>query len=839
MNSQQTGHHTPHLLTAHFCTGLSNASLHPCTAAWDDMADKLLVHEVRDNKDGNGIVWADFTTPHRKRENVTAYHALTLDIEGKTADDLPPAPEVVADRLNALNLEGVVYTSHNHMAPPEINKGKPASPRYRVVVPSSAPILPADLARHTDALASALKLSAWLDPASRVTSQFFYLPSCRPGAPRFATRTQGEAWNPDDLSIQLANEKHTHMDFTPPPVDGGYDAVKKVAAGQWERVLSSLGIHVPANGKHGPCPGCGGHDRFRFDNKDGGGSFICGQGGEGTLSGDGFNLVQHVRHCNAADALALVRDVVMPGAGNGRRTGNAVPRKETGETQANDTQKDEAEAWSVPLPVPDTLKPVAKFNDYLLPESLRQWVADIAERMQCPPDFSAVGAMVALSSVIGRKAAIKPKRYDDWTVIPNLWGVIVGRPGVMKSPALSEVMKPLSRLEIEAAKTYATAVSDFKTSQKLAEMADKHAEKEAQKLVSKGNTQGAKKLLQAQEQDNDQSPPALRRYTVTDTSVEALGETLMDNPHGVLIYRDELDGLLKSMSKEGQEGARAFYLQGYDGNQGYTFDRIMRGKNRRIKAVCLSMLGGIQPGKLQEYIRQANNGGAGDDGLLQRFGLLVWPDVAGEWRNVDRWPDTDAKQRAFDTFKRLDDMAPDTDPDTSEDCPKEYRFSEDAQVLFEEWRQDFETSLRSDEHHPAMESHLSKYRKLIPALALVCALADNEQEVSRDSLLRALAWGEYLQTHAERAYAAGSRPATAGAVALLAKIKAGIVSSGFKPADIYLKGWTRLSTPEEVHAATTLLCDLGHLRRIERGPGAAGGRPSAIFEINPLTNGRG
>jgi len=113
----------------------------------------------------------------------------------------------------------------------------------------------------------------------------------------------------------------------PPPVDGGFDAVKKAAAGRWEGVLSSLGIHVPANGKHGPCPGCGGHDRFRFDNKDGGGSFICSQGGEGTLSGDGFYLVQHVRHCNAADALALVRDVVMPGAGNGRRTGNAVPRQ--------------------------------------------------------------------------------------------------------------------------------------------------------------------------------------------------------------------------------------------------------------------------------------------------------------------------------------------------------------------------------------------------------------------------------------------------------------------------------------------------------------------------------
>ena len=44
----------------------------------------------------------------------------------------------------------------------------------------------------------------------------------------------------------------------------------------------------------------------------------------------------------------------------------------------------------------------------------------------------------------------------------------------------------------------------------------------------------------------------------------------------------------------------------------------------------MAMLGGIQPGKVQSYVREAVNGGAGDDGLLQRFGLAVWPDVERE-----------------------------------------------------------------------------------------------------------------------------------------------------------------------------------------------------------------
>lgn len=55
-------------------------------------------------------------------------------------------------------------------------------------------------------------------------------------------------------------------------------------------------------------------------------------------------------------------------------------------------------------------------------------------------------------------------------------------------------------------------------------------------------------------------------YKITDATVESLGEILIENPWGVLAYRDELHGLLKSLDKEGQEGARAFYLQAYDGN---------------------------------------------------------------------------------------------------------------------------------------------------------------------------------------------------------------------------------------------------------------------------------
>jgi hypothetical protein len=52
--------------------------------------------------------------------------------------------------------------------------------------------------------------------------------------------------------------------------------------------------------------------------------------------------------------------------------------------------------WPEPTPLPDPLPKVARFNEALLPEVLRPWVMDIANRMQCPPDYPAVAALVAL-----------------------------------------------------------------------------------------------------------------------------------------------------------------------------------------------------------------------------------------------------------------------------------------------------------------------------------------------------------------------------------------------------------------------------------------------------------
>jgi len=192
--------------------------------------------------------------------------------------------------------------------------------------------------------------------------------------------------------------------------------------------------------------------------------------------------------------------------------------------------------WTEPAALPDGLPPVQPFDPELLPEALRGWVADIADRMQCPPDFPAVGVVVAVSSLIGARAVVAPKARDDWRVVPNLWGLIVGRPGVMKSPALGEALKPLHRLEATEREQWQAAHEAWQLDCKVADMAAKQNEKQAEREAVK-NPDKARALIQPSETPTE---PVARRYVVNDATVEKLGELLTQNPWGTLSYRDEL-----------------------------------------------------------------------------------------------------------------------------------------------------------------------------------------------------------------------------------------------------------------------------------------------------------
>ena len=220
--------------------------------------------------------------------------------------------------------------------------------------------------------------------------------------------------------------------------------------------------------------------------------------------------------------------------------------------------------------------------------------------------------------------------------------------------------------------------------------------------------------------------------------------------------------------------ARGFFLTGWSGTQPYTLDRISRG-TRHIEAVCISVLGNSQPARIADYVKRANSNANGGDGLLQRFGLLAWPDTCPEWKDMDRYPHSRARENAWEVFERLSKLdrrgaiALGARRGPSDSVPF-FRLGAAAHDDFLNWRSDLETRLRTGKMAPALEAHLAKYRKLVPALALINHLVDNgHNEISQRAMRKALAFSKYLETHARRLYGATDEPEGAAAQAILTK----------------------------------------------------------------------
>jgi hypothetical protein len=62
----------------------------------------------------------------------------------------------------------------------------------------------------------------------------------------------------------------------------------------------------------------------------------------------------------------------------------------------------------------------------------------------------AVAMMTALGSIIGHSHQIRPKQFDDWIVVPNLWGIAIASPSQLKSPAVESSLSHVKRLDVES-----------------------------------------------------------------------------------------------------------------------------------------------------------------------------------------------------------------------------------------------------------------------------------------------------------------------------------------------------------------------------------------------------
>lgn len=501
--------------------------------------------------------------------------------------------------------------------------------------------------------------------------------------------------------------------------------------------------------------------------------------------------------------------------------------------------------WLEPERLESKLEPILRMDssnaDHLLPTALAPWIQDVAYRLDVPMEYVAIGAIVMAGQAIGSACGIRPKRQDDWTIYPNLWGIVCGPPGTLKSPALSESIYPLVRQDDAQFAAYEEAQKEHEKAKLLYEAKTSNLKGELKKAGSKsiGGTGISETDAVVDQFEAPPPEPVCKRFLANDVTVEAMCKILNDNPRGVLLYRDELYGLLRTWDKEKHETDRPFFLEAWDGAGRRNVDRATK-PTLRVKNMCVSILGGMQPETLRRYLVEA----ADDlnDGLLQRFQLAVMFDESEITVNkpVDQLPDRAARHRAFEVIEKIVKAefhyyGAEVDPDTEKPF---YRFEDDAQELFFSWYQELSRKMKEEEN-PFIAQHLSKFRKLMPALALIFHVLDMCDEsrahsrVSVWSIEKAIAWVRLLETHARRIYKL-IKPVELSKAGLLGEhIRAGKLPQRFTAREIQKKGWRGIKEMPDIKKACDELVAMNWLRADRKPPGKTGGRPKEEFIINP------
>ena len=504
---------------------------------------------------------------------------------------------------------------------------------------------------------------------------------------------------------------------------------------------------------------------------------------------------------------------------------------------------------SEPLPIKKTQQ-VPELPVDLIPPSIRPYCKDLQGNLGASMDFIFPPLIALLSSILGRKVRMHPKRFDkSWVVVPNIFCMSIGGPGSKKSPALSQVMALLKPLEKKARDEYESALTDYNLAKASLDTKIDGA-KAALKLATKAqkNISSAEKFYESL-MKKVEAPPVEKRYKVMDATIEIVAVLVESNPSGLAVYIDELSSLFANFKKAGREVDRTFYLTSANGNESYMVDRIGR-ESVYIEGLCLSIIGTVQPEVLKKHMQHMKKT-IGEDGTFQRFQFMLVPESI-ERKDQDKPVNKSLVTRMerlvqkFDNELQIPHFASVNEISKNDDGSINFNFDDDAQPVFFEWKSSIDEKTVDQSLPASIQAHYAKLPSLMPSIAVILFMmewADSGSEfvqvnnfvrVQKQHAIGAAAVCDYLEKHMLKVYEMDDNPRVKGAEALLEKIRDKKVGESFKRNAVVKNNWEYLSTTSSVDDAIRVLVEHGWLKILQQPSSSGkGGRPSETIIVHP------
>lgn len=232
----------------------------------------------------------------------------------------------------------------------------------------------------------------------------------------------------------------------------------------------------------------------------------------------------------------------------------------------------------------------------VFPQRICRILTDYQQHEGFNADFLCGSALAVFAAAMGNRWAARFS--STMQVSPILFIVLIGDPSSGKTPPLREMERPLQAIDMES------------------DVAYNHDREEYDRLMQ----------MTAKDRKDQGLPeyperPVHHEILVIDSTIEKLFGTMKDNPHGILMFVNELNKLVANLNRYGKGSDEAYWIEFFDGNQ-VKYERKSSGDYVNILRPYVSVIGGTQPGLLSKMF----GGDRESSGFTSRF-LKVFPDI--------------------------------------------------------------------------------------------------------------------------------------------------------------------------------------------------------------------
>ena len=249
----------------------------------------------------------------------------------------------------------------------------------------------------------------------------------------------------------------------------------------------------------------------------------------------------------------------------------------------------------------------------------------------------------------------------------------------------------------------------------------------------------------------------MSRCVASDTTVEAFVGILEDNPRGLLVYKDELAGWVRSMDqyKGGKGSDRQHWLSFWSGDEVVVDRKSRMGEPIIVAKPFVSLFGGIQPAMLGEL------GAGAEDGLMDRF-LFAYP-AQRQVRFTEDEISAEAEERYAALYNALADLTLATD-EHGDPNPKPLKLTREAKNLFAATVDALGAEMLDPGFPRRFEGVWAKLRGYLARLSLILAVCrcyetgGREERIEAGDVEAASKLLHYFEAHARRVYSELSTP---------------------------------------------------------------------------------